>query len=298
MNVVVSGGTGLIGQALSERLAGMRHTVVVLTRNPLSGSDGFAQWDGSSPGPWMKRIEGADAIVNLAGESIAGSRWTRSQKSRILESRLRATRALNEAIAAAKSKPGILISASAVGYYGNVEEGDVTESFPQGAGFLSEVCARWESESRRAETHGVRVVNPRFGVVLARNGGALPRFLLPFRLYAGGPIGSGRQWFPWVHIADVVESILFALHNARLSGPLNIAAPQPATMKEFCAALGMTLGRPSWAPVPAFVLRAALGELSGMILDGQKVVPRKLLDEGFQFRHPRLQEALSSVLRA
>lgn len=301
MNIILSGGTGFIGSALLKQLAEATHRVVLLTRNP-DTAKGVARdsveverWDVRSAGPWAERMNGADAVINLAGEPIA-KRWTETQKARIINSRIDATKAIIEAIASARSKPSVLVNASAVGYYGNVEHEDVTESYPKGADFLADTCARWEQEARAAEPLGLRVVLLRIGIVLEKDGGAFKKMLLPFKWFIGGPLGSGRQWFPWVHRDDVVGAVLFALENPSLSGPVNVAAPEPVTMKQFCAALGRALQRPSWAPVPAFVLRAALGEMSEMLLGGQRVVPKKLIDSGYRFRYPRLDEALSAII--
>lgn len=303
MNVVVSGGTGFIGGAAVRHLADEEHTVVVLTRNPTRQRDKLPlieleQWDARTVGPWAKRIDGADAVVNLAGESIGGKRWRRDQKARIIDSRISATKAIVDAIAQASKKPRVLVSASAVGYYGHVESGDVTESHGKGKGFLAAVVERWEQEAREAEKLGVRVVLPRFGLVLEKDGGSLKKLALPMKLFAGGWLGSSDQWFPWIHRDDVVGMIEFAIQNAQLSGPLNVAAPDAVTMKEFCKSLGRALHRPCWAPVPSVVLRAMLGEMSEMLLTGQRVVPRKLLDAGYRFRYPTLDGALTALYRA
>ena len=205
------------------------------------------------------------------------------------------TGAIVSAIGQARKKPSVLVSASAVGYYGHVEYGDVAETHSKGNDFLAAVCERWEQEARRAEAYGVRVITPRFGVVLEKEGGALKRLLLPFKLFLGGPLGSGKQWFPWVHRDDVIEIISFVLQNPKVSGPVNVTAPEPVTMKEFCTALGKALHRPSWAPVPAFVLRTILGEMSLVVLTGQRAIPKKLLEAGYTFKYPQLTGALSAI---
>lgn len=302
MNIVVTGGTGFLGRPLVERLLAEGHRVAVLTRNPSSSGDRVAgnlvveRWDGVNVDRWAHRVDGADAVINLAGDSIGGKRWTPRQKQAILDSRVDATRAVVKAISQANTKPAVLVSVSAVGYYGHVESGDVTESHPCGSDFLANVCARWEDESRKAEAYGVRVVNPRFGVILARDGGALQRFLLPFSLFIGGPLGPGTQWFPWIHHDDAISLFLFLIQTDSMAGPVNAAAPNPATMKDFCSALGKALRRPSWAPVPSFVLRALLGEMSSIVLTGQRVVPKKLLQSGYAFRYPELDLALNAIL--
>jgi uncharacterized protein len=300
MNIVVAGGTGFIGSSLVSLLRREGHGVVILTRDPARNSPPGdvtrVRWDGTAQGDWAAKVRNADAVINLAGESIGAGRWTASRKRRIVDSRINATRALIEAIRTGENKPSLFVSASAVGYYGSVESGDVTEEHAPGSGFLADLCLRWEQEARAVSELGVRLVILRTGVVLGQKGGALQRMLLPFRLFAGGPIGTGRQWFPWVHRDDVCAVILYALGNGTLSGPVNLVAPETVDMKGFCGALGRALSRPSWLPVPAFALRAALGEMSGMILTGQRVVPAKLLAVDYPFRYPSLGPALASVV--
>jgi uncharacterized protein (TIGR01777 family) len=302
MNIILAGGSGFIGKALTARLLADGHTVTLLTRDPSrvaapSASLRVQQWDAATVGPWGGSVDGADAVINLTGELISAKRWSPAQKALIRSSRISSTRAVVQAIGAASKKPSLLINASAVGYYGDVPSGDVPESFPAGRGFLAEVCREWEEAAFAAQAHGVRVVTVRLGVVLAPDGGALAKMLLPFRLFAGGPIGTGRQWFPWIHRDDVVAGILFLLRTPTVSGPVNFAGPEAVTMKEFCSTLGAAMGRPSWAPVPAPVLRIALGEMAGMILGGQRVVPKKLTAAGYTFRYPTVGAALREILR-
>jgi len=302
MKVIVAGGTGFIGSRLIELLAAQDNSVVVLTRDPdrvtrEGGSSArFVGWDAREPGPWAEEMEGADAVVNLVGESIAGWRWTRQKKHRILESRIMATRALVQALSAARKRPNVFISASAVNYYSSRPHGDVTESSPPGEDFLAEVSVAWEREAAPARELGLRLVLLRIGIVLDPSRGALPRFLLPFRLFLGGPLGLGRQWFPWVHPEDLVGIILAAIKRKDLVGPVNAAAPGIVTMNDFCSQLGAVLGRPSWIRVPATALRLLLGEMSALVLSGPKVVPAKLLAAGFRFRYPALEGALRSLL--
>ncbi len=301
MNIIVAGGTGFIGSTLIRTLLQEKHAVTLLTRTPSKlslSSPGLQReaWDTKTAGPWIKHIESADAVINLTGELIGGKRWSASQKERILESRVNSTRTLVRAMGQASKKPSVLINASAVGYYGDVPSGDVPESFPKGHGFLADVCGAWEDEAFAAQTFGVRVVMLRTGVVLAPDGGALERMMLPFTLFAGGPIGSGRQWFPWIHRDDVVGSILFLLNAPGISGPMNLVAPEPVTMKEFSKQLGLAMNRPSWAPVPSPILRVLLGEMAGMILTGQRAVPKRLMEAGYVFRFPTLSQALHDVV--
>jgi uncharacterized protein (TIGR01777 family) len=301
MKIVITGGTGFIGSRLVEKLAADGHQLIVLSRTsrPASVQAGLGvqvrNWDAHSSGAWMEEVEGADAVLNFAGESIGAKRWTIAQKKRIRDSRLNATRILIEAIRRASTKPSVLVSASAVGYYGSVEHDEVSEAYQRGSGFLSSLCDDWEKEARAAEKLGLRVVMLRTGIVLGEDGGALAKMLLPFRMFIGGPIGTGRQWFPWVHRDDVVNIVRFALTNEKLSGPVNVAAPEIATMKQFCSALGNAIHRPSWAPVPSIVLKIALGEMSEMVLTGQRVVPVKLLSAGYNFLFPKLDRALSDI---
>ncbi len=304
MKVVVTGGSGFIGSTLIPMLIVEGHEVVLLTRSPDSVRSRVDQrvkveeWDGKTHGAWSSHIESADAVLNFAGESIAGKRWTLAQKQRIIDSRVDATNAIVTAIGRASKKPAVLINASAVGFYGPVESGDVTEEYQRGNTFLSETTDRWEQSARAVQQYGVRLVLLRISVVLGEGGGALEKMLLPFRLFVGGPIGSGRQWFPWVHVDDLVGAVLFALSNKDVSGSVNVAAPQASTMKEFCTALGKTLHRPSWAPVPGFVLNIALGEMSEMLLTGQRVVPRALERFGYKFKFPQLAPALADILHS
>ncbi len=303
MNIIISGGTGFIGRVLVKQLLAKGHHVAVLTRDPRAAKSiihdyvDFIWWDGKDTDSWAGRLNGVDAVINLTGESIVKRRWSKKQKSRIVGSRIRATQAIVRAIEKVERRPSVLINASAVGYYGNVEEGDVTEAHPQGAGFLAETCEQWEIQARAVEKLGVRLVLMRTGVVLEEGGGAIEKILPPFRMFLGGPLGSGRQWFPWVHRTDVVHAILFALEHANIQGAINVAAPESVTMKQFCTTLGKVMGRPSWVPVPAFALRMVMGEMAGMLLTGQKAVPRKLQEAGFIFEYPKLQGALEAILK-
>jgi len=301
MKIIIAGGTGFIGNALINRLLKCGHTLVILTRNPGNVSMKNAkltseEWDASTVTDWAKSIDGADAVINLTGETIAGKRWTTPQKKILLASRIKSTRALVQALERATKKPLVFINASAVGFYGHVPSGDVPESFPKGDGFLADVCDQWESEAHSAEKFGVRVVMTRFGVALSEQGGALKKLMLPFSLFVGGHLGNGKQWFPWIHLDDVVGGMIFILNNPNISGPVNFSAPEAVTMKQFCKALGNAYGRPSWAPVPGFILRLALGEMANMLLTGQRVNPKKLLDSGYKFRFPNLGVTLEEII--
>ena len=303
MRAVVIGGTGFLGRAIVDGLCKEGHNVSVLTREPARvrpfshSAVRLIAWDGRTIDPSSGAMAGADAVLNFAGESIGSGRWTAARKERLLGSRVDPTRAIIAALRHAEPRPAVFVSASAVGYYGSVEEGEVTEDHGPGSGFLADLCVRWEEEARTAEREGVRTVIFRMGVVLGRGAEALKRMLLPFKMFVGGPIGSGRQWFSWVHIDDVVGAAMHVLTNANLHGPVNVAAPGAVRMADFSRALGRTVRRPSWAPAPAFVLRLGLGEMSEMILTGQRVLPARLLSTGFTFIYPDLVPALTSVLR-
>lgn len=297
MKVLIAGGTGFIGRALADALIARGDEVTIQTRDAAKTHPGARMrvWDGKEPGPWTSALDGADAVVNLAGESIAGGRWTPARKLALIRSRVDSTRALVAAVASAPRKPRVLVNASAVGYYGLRPAGDCPEDAPQGADFLAALCGQWEREAAAAEKLGVRVVRARTSLVLGRGGGALEKMRLPFKLGLGGPLGDGTQPFPWIHIEDEVGAILFALDTPSLSGPVNLVAPQAATNAEFTAALGRAFHRPAVLRAPAFALRLALGELAEALLGGQRAVPRKLQEAGYRFKHPALDEALATL---
>ena len=301
--IVIAGATGFIGNKLTSRLAESQATVVVLTRQPDAIRTpqhplvSYVRWDGKNQGEWTRSVDGADAVINLSGQSIAGKRWSKRRKHELLSSRTQPTNTLVQAIKAAVARPPVLINASAVGYYGNVPMEPVTEDNPRGNDFLGKLCGAWEAAAFRAGELGVRVVLLRSGIVLSADGGALQRMLVPFRLFLGGSLGSGDQWFPWIHEDDEVRAILFALETHSISGPLNLAAPEPVTMRDFAKAIGSVLRRPSLFQVPEFVLRAALGEMADIVLTGQKAIPQKLTKAGFEFRFPKLIEAFEDLFR-
>jgi uncharacterized protein len=309
VRIVISGGTGLIGRALVEVLTAAGWEVVILTRQPAShradlpGKVRLAEWDGRTVAGWLQWLEGAEAVINLAGENLAGEgllpdRWTEPKKRRIRESRLDAGQAIVRAIAATAVKPKALIQASAVGYYGLTGDKIITEETGPGDDFLAQLCIEWEAVSSPVEAEGVRRVVIRTGLVLSREGGPLPKTVLPFKLFAGGRLGHGRQWWPWIHLEDHVQAIRFLLERSEATGAFNLTAPNPVTNAEFSETLGRVLKRPSWLPAPAFALRLALGEAATMVLDGQRAVPRRLLELGFDFRFPNLEEALRDLLES
>jgi uncharacterized protein len=277
MRVAVAGSSGLIGSELGKALRTRGDEVVALARF------GTVPWD----------VSGVDAVVNFAGANVAGQRWSEEYKKKILDSRVETTRALVEKIAAAKPRPKVLVNASAVGFYGGRGDEMLDETAAPGSDFLAGVVQRWEAEAQRA---AVRSVQLRTGIVLSPRGGALASMLPPFKAFVGGPIGSGKQWFPFIHVTDEVAAILFAIDNDALSGPVNLVAPGIVTMDDFAKALGRALHRPSWARVPAGPLKMLIGEFAEVLLDGQRAVPRKLLDAGFQFRFPDVDPALRDVV--
>lgn len=306
MKVLITGGSGLIGRALAESLGADGHTVAILSRTPervrgLPARVSAAAWDGVTAAGWQQHAESADAIVNLAGASIKGqgflpSSWTQRRKQLILQSRVDAGRAVVDAIRQSAAKPKFLLQASAVGYYGPRGDEVITEEAAPGADFLAKVCREWEASTAEVEALGVRRAVVRTGLPLTLQGGAFPLLVLPFRLFAGGWFGSGRQYYPWIHMADYMAALRFLLGGADASGVYNLSAPHPLTNREFARALGRVLRRPNWLPVPRFALQLALGEVSTVVLDGQRAVPARLQDAGFQFRFPELEPALRDIL--
>jgi uncharacterized protein (TIGR01777 family) len=294
MNVLVTGASGLIGSALTAELERGGDAVRRLTRG-LPGGPAQFRWDPAAGDVEPAALEQLDAAVHLAGESVAG-RWTDAKKERILRSRVDGTRTLASALASAEHPPRVLVCASAIGYYGDRGDELLTEASPPGDDFLAEVVKQWEAASEPAEQAGIRVVRLRFGIVLSRAGGALGTMLLPFRLGVGGKIGSGRQWMSWVSIDDVVGAIRYALMTETLAGACNTVAPDPVTNAEFTKALGRALHRPAVLPVPGFAARAALGEFSGEVLKSTRVVPARLTESGYSFRHTQVDAALRDVL--
>jgi len=302
MKVGLMGGTGFVGASLLNQLVAKGYKIVLLTRDKKkaihleSQTIQVVQWQADDLDSWKESIEGCDAIINLAGEGIAAKRWTKQQKEKIKTSRIQSTRSLVRVIESLKQKPPVLVNASAIGYYGDVPEGDVTESHPKGESYLSDVCEGWEKEAEKAQDFGVRVVMLRIGIVLGKKGGALKRMLPPFQFFIGGPLGTGKQWFPWVHRDDVIGAILFSLTNEKVEGRVNMTAPESLRMKEFCHVLGKVLHRPSSLPVPTFALKLLAGDMSEMLITGQKVVPKKLQEYGYTFKYPQCEEALRAIL--
>jgi len=307
MRIIILGGTGLIGSAVASTLAQSGYEIIILTRNLQKYSNiltsyNYVYWDGQTSKGWIQWLEGDYAMINLAGESIAGERftdlrWTLARKKSILESRLNAGQAVTEAIRTATSKPAVLIQASAIGYYGASLSGqEFTEKDAPGDDFLAYVSTKWERSTERVAEQGVRRVVIRIGVVLSNKGGALPKQIIPFRYYIGGTIGSGRQWYSWINIDDVAYALKFFIENAQTTGAFNICSPNPVTNKEFSKELAKTMQRPSWIPIPSFVLFHLLGEASKLLTQGQRVIPQRLLNHGYSFQYNELKYALRNLL--
>jgi NAD dependent epimerase/dehydratase family enzyme len=324
--VIVTGATGLIGKELCKRLIERGYAVVVFSRDTgkarkaVPGAADYVAWQPAERGPWAAAIDGAHGVIHLAGASLFGKRWSTAYKREILDSRVIGTRGLVNAMAQANTKPKVFVSSSAVGYYGFRNDTKLDEGAPAGSDFLAQVCRAWEQEAMKAEGLGIRTVIVRSGVVLGGDGGArqlpidlrgaslsrpgvvlktedgaLPLLMLPFRLFLGGPIMPGTQWLSWIHFDDEVGIILLALEDERARGPINATAPESQTNRAFSRALGRVMGRPSWLPVPGFALKAALGEMADMVTTGQRAIPKKAQELGYQFKYPTSDRALREI---
>ena len=299
MNVLITGGTGLIGRALTDSLLADGHRVWVLTRNPekvqLPGGAHAVGWDGRTSAGWLDIFANMDSVVNLAGATIGTWPWNEQRKKLILESRVSAGRALTEAYEKSEQKPGILIQSSGVGYYGPRGSEPVSESDSAGNDFLADVAVSWENSTRLVDTMKVRRCIIRTSVVLARHGGVLPLMALPVALFAGGPIGSGEQGLSWIHLEDEVRAIRFLLENDHTRGAYNLSAPNPISNADFMRQLARVMQRPYWLTAPAFVMKAVLGEISTLLLDGQFAIPQQLVNQGFTFQYETAHAALSKI---
>lgn len=308
MRIVIAGGTGFIGSPLAEVYAEEGHDVRVLSRGladgearhePGTGMPGITRvgWkaDGSS-GAWASVVDGADAVINLAGESLASVRWTPQRKAVLRDSRILSTRSIVAAITTVATPPKVLINSSAIGYYGNSGAEPKTEDSKPGVGFLASLAEDWETEAKKAERAGTRVVLLRTGIVLEKSGGALPEMMRPFRFFVGGPLGSGRQYMSWIHRLDVIEMIRWIVETPGVSGPVNATAPHPVTNREFARTLGHALRRPSLLPAPGFALKAIVGEMAGpLLLEGQRVIPVRAQQHGYHFRYPEIDIAMRGI---
>ncbi|NMG05411.1 TIGR01777 family oxidoreductase [Brasilonema sp. UFV-L1] len=306
MKIAIAGATGFVGSRLVERLHGEGMKVLVLTRNTTYAQKVFpptafpnveiVAYTPNTSGSWQSAISSCDGVVNLAGEPIGEGRWTTERKQEILNSRKFVTQNIVDAIINANPKPSVLVNASAIGYYGTSETATYDETSSSGNDFLAQVCQAWEAEATRVTDAGVRLVILRFGIVLGL-GGALGKMITPFKLFAGGPIGSGRQWFSWIHVDDVVNLILQALTKTQMQGVYNATAPYPVRMAQLSQAMGKVMNRPSWLPVPAFAIEALLGDGAMVVLEGQQVLPKRTLESGFEYKYPNLEPALAQIVK-
>ena len=300
--VIVTGASGLIGSLLCKELINRGDAITIFTKSPdmtrikIPGAVDYVDWNYRKPKDWQSIIDGKSAIIHLAGANISGKRWTKKHKKEIFDSRIISTQNLIKAIENSTLKPECLIISSAVGYYGNAGDEILTETSPSGTDFLAEVCRDWEKESEIVDSLGIRRVNVRTGIVLSTEGGALKKMVLPFKLFIGGSLGNGKQWFPWIHIDDIIRIYIDALDNISIKGPINAAAPGIVSMKEFSKILGNTINRPSIFSVPKIILRLVIGKVTESILASQRVVPKALLDSGFKFKFENIQEALRDLL--
>lgn len=302
MHILITGGTGTIGQRLVEVLFKHGHTVTVLSRQKykpatLPAKLNFAQWDGRTADGWGHLLEQVDAVVNLAGAGLADERWTDERKRLIRDSRVQTGQAVVAAFQQATDKPKVLIQSSGINYYGPQKDEIITESHPPGNDFLAGVCIDWENSTQGVEAMGVRRVVTRSGPVLDPTGGALPRMLMPFYLFAGGPVSSGRQWFSWIHYLDEAEAIRFLIENEQASGAFNLVAPNPVRNREFAKTVGKVMKRPAFMPVPGLALKLMFGEMATVLLTGQRAVPERLKALGFQFTFPTLEQALQDLFK-
>ena len=300
MKILITGGTGFVGTQLTTRLVQDGHTVTILTRSLKGAKErppgiSYLEGDPTKKGPWQEAIKNHDAVINLAGASIF-SKWTEEHKKAIRESRVSTTQNIVEGIPSDPSKKITLFSTSAVGYYGFCGDEELIEDSPSGDDFLACIAKEWEGEALKARDKGARVVITRFGIVMGEKGGALSQMIPLFKKYIGGPIGNGKQWFSWVHIKDLAEAFAFLLKHPEISGPVNVCSPNPVRNRDLAKALGKVLQRPSFIPAPGFMVKLVLGEFGSVILKGQRVIPRKLLDNGFIFQYPDIRKALQSIL--
>lgn len=306
MKIAITGGTGFVGTRLIQKLSNSEHNLVVFTRDKQRGERTFpkkafpnveiVEYNPLQAGSWQNEIANSDAIVNLAGAGIADQPWTPERKQEILDSRLETTKYIVEAIKQADTKPQVLVNASAVGYYGTSETATFDETSGAGNDFLASVCQKWEATAKEIENTETRLVILRFGIVLGE-GGALGKMLTPFRLFAGGPLGTGEQWFSWIHLDDLVNLIQETINSAAYQGVYNATAPNPVRMSELCETLGEVMQRPSWLPVPEFALKLLLGEAAQAVLEGQNVIPKRTQEQGFTYQYPTLKPALANIVK-
>jgi uncharacterized protein (TIGR01777 family) len=300
VKILMTGGTGFVGTQVTSRLIQDGNEVTILTRSPrgpeIRGAGiYYLQGDPTQKGHWQEAIKNHDAIINLAGASIF-SKWTEKHKKAIRESRVNTTRNIVEAIPSRPERPVTLFSTSAVGYYGFHGDEELFEESPPGNDFLAKIAVEWEGEALKAREKGARVITTRFGIVMGEKGGALSQMIPLFKRYIGGPIGSGKQWFSWIHIKDLAGAFAFLLKHPAITGPVNVCSPNPVRNKDLARALGKALRKPSFTPAPGFMIKLVLGEFGSVILEGQRVIPRKLLENGFVFQYPDIDKALQSIV--
>jgi uncharacterized protein len=304
MKVAITGATGFVGSRLVEKLNQEGHQILILTRNVERAKRVFpasafpkleiVAYNPKQAGEWQKAITGCDSVVNLAGEAIA-ERWTPEHKKEILESRQLGTRNIVEAIKQANPKPRVLVNPSAIGYYGTSETATFDENSPPGNDFLAQVCQTWEAEAQRVKEVDVRLVILRIGIVLG-NGGALAKMIGPFKMFAGGPLGTGSQWVSWIHCDDLVDLIIESLKRSDIEGTFNATAPNPVSMNQFSQTIGEVMNRPSWLPVPSLALEILLGDAAKVVVEGQQVLPKKTESIGFKFKYPTIKQAIADII--
>ena len=304
MKIILPGGSGMVGSLAAAHFARQGHSVIILSRSPEKSRQQLAAlpssvqvhgWDGATAHGWSELIDGDTAIINLTGENLANRRWTPAQKKIILDSRTQPGQAIVQAVEQARAKPAVLLQVSGSGYYGISHGEIITEADPAGNDFPAQVCQAWETGTAPVEALGVRRVVMRTGVVLSERGGALPRMLLPFKLLIGGPLGNGRQWLAWIHELDQIAAFQYFIENPACQGVYNVTSPNPVQNRDFAKAIGQAYGRPSWIPAPAFAIRLLFGEMATVVLDGQRVIPQRLLAEGFEFQYPAPLAALQQL---
>ena len=301
--IIITGATGLIGKKLSIALADRGDEITVFSRNTdtakkkLPFLKNFVEWNYQKPEEWKSHLDRKDAIVHLAGVNLFSKRWSDDFKNEIIKSRELSTRKLVQSLKDCEIKPEVFISASGVGFYGDGGETILNEESPKGNDFLADVCDTWELESRKTDDYGIRNIQIRTGIVLSTEDGALKQMLLPFKFFIGGSLGSGKQWFPWLHIEDIINIYIHAIDNENISGPINAASPNIVRMKEFAKTLGKVMPRPSFFPVPEFILKIVVGEAAGTVVTGQRVNVDKLLKSGYEFEFENLEEALKNLLK-
>lgn len=300
MRVAIAGGSGFVGKAITEELIKQKHKIVILTRNKSnkkpSTTISYVQWLNDSDKP-EKELENIEVFINLAGESLNSGRWTETRKKQIMDSRLLAVKELHRIIASLQTKPKVFLNASAIGYYGtSLTQTFTEEDIKHPTDFLSNTVDQWEKEAFSIVESDIRTVFMRFGVILGKKEGALPRILLPYTFFVGGTIGSGKQWLSWIHIKDVAKAVVFCINHDSIYGPVNFTAPEPQTMKAFGKTIADVIHKPHWMPTPSLFLKLALGEMSILVLEGQKVLPKKLLHQGYTFSFPTLKSAIKNIL--